>query len=128
MSSEEAREPSSALPRRQGGAEAARRGFTLAIPPHAAEVEGKSAAECAAVVGRPHRGGETELDAVGHGDGLGLVGERLYGNHRAKDLDAACHGRVNAELYSCEGVYYYCTYKVCANGTITYERRALLLL
>ena len=34
--------------------------------------------------------------------------------------DAASHGRVNVnvELYACEGVYYYCTYKVCANGAI----------
>ena len=88
--------------------------------PHATEVEGARAAQCAAMVGRPHRGSQPKLDAVGHGNGLSLVGEGLHGDHRPEDLGAACHGRVNVnvELYSCEGVYYYCTYKVCANGTI----------
>ena len=118
---EEAHEPSSALPREEGG------GFTLATPPHAAEVECESAAESTGVIGRPHRGGEPELDAVGHGDGLCLVGEGLYGNHRTKDLGAACHGAachgranimgVSMSMYLCEGVYYhyYSTEKVCAN-------------
>mmetsp|Transcript_20500 Transcript_20500/g.48593 ORF Transcript_20500/g.48593 Transcript_20500/m.48593 type:complete len:237 (+) Transcript_20500:170-880(+) len=56
------------------------------INPHATEVEGARAAQCAAMVGRPHRGGQPELDAVGHGNGLSLVGEGLHGDHRPEDL------------------------------------------
>ena len=70
-------------------------GGTVAMLPHATEVEGARAAQRAAMVGRPHRGGQPKLDAVGHGNGLSLVGEGLHGDHRPEDLGASCYRRVH---------------------------------
>ena len=79
--------------------------------PHATEVEGARAAQCAAMVGRPHRGSQPKLDAVGHGNGLSLVGEGLHGDHRPEDLDAPC---------TCKGVCYYWIKRCVLGGVCCY--------
>ena len=49
-------------------------------------LDGVDVAQRPADVAGPHRGGQTLLDGVGFGDGVGFVGEGLHGGDRPEDL------------------------------------------